>query len=309
MKEVIKKIKKGLRNPTEAYQFVRNRARTVRTHDAAKIYHDIVTGPERSIWDDKWDLLIILDACRPDVLTECASDFDFLPSDIPIRRSNAAQSLEFMNTNFVDKYSDQMSQTVYVTGNVYTSYDEVNTEAFAQLHEVWQTGWSDELGTIPPEPLTDRAITVGRRDAPKKLIVHYMQPHYPSIPVDLNTGIDIDQFGEGGSTDVFKRLKNGELTHEEAWYAYRENCRVVLDSVRTLISNYDADKAVITADHGNGFGESGVYRHPAGCQTAAVRMVPWVEITGVDHRNYYPAETVNHTNRNVEDRLESLGYK
>ena len=83
----------------------------------------------------------------------------------------------------------------------------------------------------------------------------------------------------------------------------------MLDSVRTLISNYDADKAVITADHGNGFGESGVYCHPGGCQTAAVRMVPWVEITGVDHRTYQPSKKVNQTNSNVEDRLESLGYK
>lgn len=270
-----------------------------------------MTGPEQSIWDGEWDLLIILDACRPDALAECASEFDFLPSEIPTRRSNAAQSLEFMKTNFINQYSDQMAQTEYITGNPYSSFNEVNTELFAQVHEVWQTEWSTELGTIPPDPLTDRAITSGRGDAPTKLIVHFMQPHFPSIPADLSTGIDITQFGESaGDTNVFDDLENGELTHRRAWNAYISNCRLVLDSVKTLISNYDANKAVITADHANSFGENGVYGHPWGCQTAKVRLVPWIEITCHDCMSHKPAEACDQDiDVNVEDQLESLGYR
>jgi hypothetical protein len=52
-------------------------------------------------------------------------------------------------------------------------------------------------------------------------------------------------------------LRRGKLTYDEVWHAYRENCRHVLASVAVLLRNYDAETAVITADHANAFGKRG----------------------------------------------------
>lgn len=297
------RIIKGLKQPQEATRYV---ARSIRKR-ILNSYYLLSNVPEHPIWDE-WDLCIILDACRPDVLAECASEFDFIPEDVPERRSNASQSKQWMERNFVPEYADSLAETTYISGNPYTS--QVNTSGFDAVEEVWSYAWSNEQGTQPPEPITDRAIDIGRTDSPERLLVHYMQPHFPSIPVDLGSRIEIDEFGEGGGTDIFPRLRQGKLTHEEVWHAYRENCRYVLDSVAVLLDNYDAERAVITADHANAFGEKGIYRHPDDVKTKAVRTVPWVEISAVDHKTHEPKSyDTTAVDTDVEERLQRLGYQ
>lgn len=297
------RILKGLKNPREATGYVTTQ---LRKHILNSYYlvHDV---PEYPIWDD-WDVAIVLDACRPDVLAECASEFDFIPEDVPERRSNASQSKQWMERNFTAEYSDRLAETTYVSGNPYTS--QVDTSGFQAVDEVWTYAWSDELGTQPPGPITDRAIEIGRNRSPERLLIHYMQPHFPSIPVDLGAKIDIDKFGQGGGTDIFPRLERGELTYDEVWHAYRENCRHVLESVELLLDNYDAEDVVITADHANAFGERGIYRHPEDVKTAAVRNVPWVHTSATDRETYEPESyDTSSIDTSVEDRLEKLGYR
>jgi len=299
----MKRIIKGLKQPREATRYV---ARNLRKQ-ILNSYYVLYDIPEYPIWNG-WDLCIILDACRPDVLAECAPEYEFIPKDVPERRSNASQSKQWMERNFISEYADSLAETTYVSGNPYTS--QVDTSGFNAVEEVWSYAWSDELGTQPPEPLTDRAIDIGRNESPERLLVHYMQPHFPSIPVDLGSRIDIDQFGQGGGTDIFHRLRRGKLTYDEVWHAYRENCRHVLDSVAVLLENYDAETAVITADHANAFGEKGIYRHPEDVKTEAVRTVPWVETSAVDRETHesksYDTTTVD---TGVQERLQTLGYR
>lgn len=297
------RIIKGIRQPKKAASYVVRKLRK-RILNSYYVLYDV---PEYPIWDD-WDLCIVLDACRPDVLAECAPEFEFIPEDVPERRSNASQSKQWMKRNFAPEFSDSLSETTYVSGNPYTS--RVDTAGFDSVEEVWSYAWSEELGTQPPEPLTDRAIDIGRNKSPKRLMVHYMQPHFPSIPVDLGSKIDIDQFGQGGGTDIFSRLRQGKLTHDEVWHAYRENCRHVLKSVDVLLKNYDAETAVITADHANAFGEKGIYRHPEDVKTEAVRTVPWVETSAVDHKTHQPKsyDTAS-IDKGVQERLQRLGYR
>ncbi|TKX47748.1 hypothetical protein EXE41_04120 [Halorubrum sp. SD690R] len=299
----MERIIKGIKNPGEAARYV-SRDLWKRVLNSYYLFNNV---PEYSVWDD-WDLCIILDACRPDVLAECAADFDFIPEDVPKRRSNASQSNQWMERNFTPEYANYLAETTYVTGNPYTS--QVDTSGFDAVDEVWTYAWSDELGTQPPGPLTDRAVDIGRNESPKRLLVHYMQPHFPSIPVNLGSKIDLDRFGEGGGTDIFPRLRRGELTHDEVWHAYRENCKYVLNSVETLLENYDAETAIITADHANAFGEKGIYRHPEDVKTEAVRTVPWVETSAVDHGMYEPKSyDSSAVDPGVEERLRRLGYR
>jgi len=100
----------------------------------------------------------------------------------------------------------------------------------------------------------------------------------------------------------------GEVEFEELWDSYRMNLELVLEEVRTLLSNLDAETVVITADHGNAVGELRMYGHPAGFLHPAVRKVPWIETTATDQLTYEPSVGTESDERDVGELLEALGY-
>lgn len=262
------------------------------------------------IYERDWDLLVVLDACRADLLAEVVDEYPFL--SLGSVQSVASASHEWMQETFTDEYAEKVADTAYVTGNPWTD-DHCDPTAFERLDEVWRYGWDDELGTIPPAAVTDRAVAVAREHDPGRLVVHYMQPHFPFVPDPVAQGMDLDRFGEGHEMSVWEHLRAGEVDRERAWEGYRENLRYVLDDVETLLRNVDAETAVITADHGNGLGEYGVYGHPPGVAIPALRRVPWVETTACDTGEYEPDERlssrVDDGDDGVEDRLRDLGYR
>lgn len=54
------------------------------------------------------------------------------------------------------------------------------------------------------------------------------------------------------------------------------------------VENFDAEKVVITADHGELFGECGGYGHPAGFPHPNPRKVHWVTTGAEDARTVAP---------------------
>lgn len=264
-----------------------------------------------NIYEDDWDVLLILDACRVDLLREVTGEYPFLDI-IETRRSVGSASAEWMDNTFTAKRRDAVANTIYVTGNPFSN-DHASSEDFAAVDEVWRNGWDEEAETIRPRPLTNQAIAQWRSQADAdRMIVHYMQPHYPFIGSSIaGTGLSLENWGETfDSRNVWELLRDGEIEHDALWDAYRENLRTVLDDVEFLLETIDADTVVITADHGNAIGEYGVYGHPAGICLSALRDVPWVTMSAEQVREYEP-ETTNEspTNENVSDRLEALGYK
>lgn len=262
-----------------------------------------------SIYEKEWDVLIILDACRVDTLQAIASEYDFLPDHIEKSRSLASASRTWMDRNFTEKNATEMQKTAYVTSNPY-SESHINEEDFHLVDEVWEYGWDDDLGTVPARNVTDRAIDVSRHYRPDRLLIHYMQPHFPSVTKPLGSEIDINTFGENWNS-IWDQIANGEIKEEVVKESYEENLRYVLDDVEILLNNIDAEKVVISADHGNAFGEWGYYGHPPHIPISAIRNVPWVETTAVDHKDYDPTfkrEEESITNQEVQSRLEDLGY-
>ena len=127
--------------------------------------------------------------------------------------------------------------------------------------------------------------------------------------------------GEDGIewNSVWDALSQGEVSSERVWSAYRENLRYVLDDVRVLLNNVNAERAIITSDHGNAFGEWWTYGHPPGVYVPVNRRVPFVEVTASDQKTLEPT-LENRSNRtapdrdqessdDVNDRLAALGYK
>lgn len=308
----------------QARQFLKESAATVRT-DGLEGINDVLYDCYRvalsrlsalddgdfRVYDRDWDVLVVLDACRADLLASVAPEYEFLP---PVQsvRSAAGNSEEWLRKTFAPEYADQMARTAYVTSNPF-SESNLDAEDFAALDEVWRHAWDHDLGTLRPDPLTETAIYRWRSGRFDRMIVHYMQPHFPSIPrPEYRSGIDLDGVGTSWSS-VWDQLRKGEIDREDVWDAYRENLEYVLESVEKLVRNIDADRVAITADHANSFGSWGLYGHPA-AHIDAVRRVPWCEF---EARNVWNTQIDTPTwvstgdaevDEDVSEKLRSLGY-
>lgn len=264
------------------------------------------------IYDREWDVLIVLDACRPDALEAVADEYDFLPKRVPTIWSRGSQSLEWMSNTFTYDRESEMEQTTYVTANLYSrefvsDTQPIRTNAFDSVDEVWRDEWNKELGTVPPRAVTDRAIRASRGN-PERLIVHYLQPHAPYRSLDTAEAVGLTEDGEIDShLTVWDRLRLGELSQDEVRAAYRDQLRWVLDDVELLLKSVDGS-VVITADHGELFGESGLYSHPR-FPHPNLRRVPWVNTTAKDSCAYEPeTPSRDSVDENVNTRLQRLGY-
>jgi hypothetical protein len=268
--------------------------------------------PPKYIFEDDWDTLIVLDACRYDLWDDVGKEFTF-PNPIThdYVHSPGSRSHEWMRENFSDEYKKSMAETAYVTANPY-SKDYADESDFALVDEVWQYGWDDEIGIVPPQNVTDRAIDVIESSSSSRTIVHYMQPHFPSLRHPELGGRVAPEKNAWINGSIWGKLKNDEISKEIVWDAYRDNLRDVLDSVELLLTNHDASKVIITSDHGNGAGEDGIYSHPGRRAHRVLRKVPYCETEATNDGNYTP-EIENDTDTNIADeeaktRLKALGY-
>jgi hypothetical protein len=275
------------------------------------VYHRAQPNIEgRSIFEEEWDVCIVLDACRADELEREQPNYEWF-SDTGRFSSLGSATWEWLPRLISETPDDVLRQTTYVTANPMS--DEFCSESqFDELDEVWRYAWDDDWGTVLPRPVTDRAIYHARRNAPGRLLVHYLQPHVPFL---------VDEASKGNLAGVtygvhnvkrgdWGRVIEGELSKETVTSWYRKTLSRVLDDVDLLLSNIDAETAVITADHGEAFGEWGLYGHPANVNLDVLTQVPWVETTATDNEEHQPEQYVRRNSGvGVEKRLEALGYR
>ncbi|WP_458208926.1 hypothetical protein [Haladaptatus sp. NG-SE-30] len=267
-------------------------------------------------YDREWDLLIVLDACRADLFREITNgkNYDFIEQEDEVI-SISGKSLDWMRAMFDQSNSSEVKNTAYVTANPHTEIvlqeeETVEKDDFETIDEVWKYGWDEQVGTVLAETITDRAIDIGRSSQATRVIIHYMQPHFPSVPnPDLGSQIELDVVGDDWPSSIWERCLRGEVTKDEVWDAYVENAKYVMESVELLLSNFDAEDPIITADHGNALGEKGFYGH-GGYPVREVWEVPWCRVSSKDEGNYQPkTERPNEpSTTDVESRLKSLGY-
>ncbi|WP_049997180.1 alkaline phosphatase family protein [Halococcus sediminicola] len=270
---------------------------------------DRFADPGVNIYDRSWDALVILDGCRADVLRGVAHGYEFL-DDPGTHRSPGSTSYEWMERTFTDEYADEIANTVHVSANPFT-HQFLDADRFALLDEVWRDAWDEEVGIVPARPVTDRAIRAGReRGSDERLLVHYMQPHFPSVPRPLGGSATLDEWRDGREM-AWQGLRRGEFTEREVWGAYVANLRYVLDDLEILLDNLDAERVAITADHGNAKGEWGIYGHP-NVPLDVLRTVPWFVTSATDRRTHEPeiesGKRSDPTDETVAERLQALGY-
>jgi len=303
----------------------------------------------RNIFQREWDLLVVLDTCRVDALRQVA-DETHLIDGVGKCRSVGSMSLEWNLKTFTEQHSERISETVLVTSNLYADRvftDRVHTHSnhsWDMIHRGrpnWTPVSDDAFGHFEtvapffnqddrlhpdnqaiPHVLTDRAIAVGRERDLDRMVVHYILPHpkYVADAIDWQPGETSMETLMSGP-EVLRDLREGEEHYDAAenglvsveafWESYLQNLRLALDYLEILLENVDAGKVVVTADHGDAFGEKDVWGHPYGCPLAPVKTAPWATTTASDERTYDPVydplERIPDERRRTE-HLEALGY-
>jgi hypothetical protein len=258
--------------------------------------------------EESWDTLVVLDACRADLFEE-VSDLDEF-DHYEVKKSLGSGTPEWTRKNF---NGQAQTDTIYITGNPVVSR-WVGT-AFAEFVEVWRDHFDPELGTVPAEAVTKAAVRVREEHPNKRLIVHYLQPHYPFIndpELRFTTFEGTDEFDvsgvQSGASDIWEAVGLGLVKPEEARAGYRRNLQYVLDAIDPLLES-SPGKVVITSDHGNAIGERArpipmkLYGHPTRIHHPVLRDVPWAKIRAEGDRKQH-----EDLDEGVEDKLRQLGY-
>lgn len=286
----------GVRDPRKAFL------------ELNRIYHRKIRGQTGiKVMEEDWDNLIILDACRYDLFEEVNTINGKLEPVI----SGDSSTSGFLSHNFSSYYPD----TVYIAANPQVQRHGVGKKFYDCLR-LWEDHWNDKLRTVLPEDVTKCAIDASESYPHKRLIIHYIQPHYPFIG---ETGMKMNHgtiTGDGVMTrkqkyaSVWDQLAAGEVNSSRVWKAYKENLELTVPEIEQLIKNING-KSIITSDHGNAFNEFGISGHPGGVFLNSLVKVPWLTI---DHKQRRKVEEGVISNEkesmegDVADRLADLGY-
>lgn len=283
------------------------------------------SAPECLLMDEDWDNAIILDACRYDQFKQLNPFGGKLES----RTSLGSATPEFLTNNFS---GTAHHDTVYVTANpMYRTLDL--DDVFFKVVDVWDSNWDEKRQTVIPEDMAEKTLEAYREYPNKRIIAHFMQPHYPFIgdaadQIGDHAGFELTYRqvqGEAAERDhptIWSLLEDGKLDKDLVWSAYNETLKIALEHVEVLVDKF-SEKTVVTSDHGNFVGERMLpfgnpkYGHPVGVYADALRKVPWMVIEGDERKNVESETPVNQTTKEthpdettsvVTDRLADLGY-
>lgn len=290
----LEQIVRGLRNPRLGISEVN------------KLLTRLVSGERYNtdgvdVFEEDWDNLIILDACRYDEFDRLNS----LPGETQPRESRGAMSAEFVEGNFTDKC---LYDTVYVASNRF--YERLRDDIDAEVHDYIPVELdAPDVPSSLPETVTEAALAADEQYPNKRLMVHYMQPHQPYF------GPNSDHLKN--TPEIRETIRVNQMTHDEIVDAYRDNLRYVLDHVEELLDELRG-KTVISADHGELLGERErpipikYYGHPRGVYTDELVKVPWHVYENGSRKDVVsepPVESRREVDESVDEKLRDLGYR
>ncbi|MGQ4891986.1 MAG: hypothetical protein ACP6IP_05805 [Candidatus Njordarchaeia archaeon] len=251
------------------------------------------------VLDEGWDYLIIIDACRFDAFLEAYKKRK-MRGKLEYRVSRGASTVEFLKENFSrDKFYRDI---VYVTANPFVN--KLFRKNFYKIIPVWKTDWCEKKSTVLASSVYKHAVFAAHKYRGKKLIIHFMQPHFPYVNYDVkdesmkqlrehilnnkagDIWIKIDDC-RNKIRPLLKVFHQGfflELSPKELKKYYMDNLHYVLDYVEKLVDILPG-KVVVTSDHGEAFGEKvskilpiRVYGHLVGIRIPSLVIVPWLEV-------------------------------
>lgn len=287
-------------------------------------------GSGTSILSRDWDNLFIFDACRYDDFCQVAP---YDQNRINTRQTVGSNTNEFLTKTFS---GEQLHDTVYITANpkFFKLWDDLN-QPKTIFHDTISVvdDWDTDLGTVPPESVVECARSCHAQYPNKRLLIHFIQPHYPFIGptaarIQKETGKTIggsppknnqvsdSEWSEEDRFSSYVDAINAGVSRQEIRTAYRESIEQVINCSQPLIDDLPG-KTVITADHGEHLGDKPVpgggqlWGHPPGVRSTALCVVPWVECDFHNRKEVAtdPPQAQSSIDKQVIDqRLHALGY-
>lgn len=244
----------------------------------------------------EWDVLIILDACRYDTLFALA---DWAVVDRAVSPATATGP-------FLTGARDRgvFDDTIYISANP-QSERHIPGDNIDHI-PIYNTHWNDRLRTVKADAVYDEVYDLVEDST--RIVAHTVQPHYPHIcridnrtfpvpnglhPAELPVNTD-EEFR------IQSVLSHGLVDLEDVRKSYRISVRYAWETaIRTAAKLVNQGQTVvITADHGELFGEWGFVEHPTNVPLRALIDVPWVVFSPHEHS----------TSTDLTDRLAALGY-
>lgn len=274
---------------------------------------------EIDLMGESWDYLIVLDACRYDYFEKLFPHY--LRGKLRFAVSPASDTRDWIEKTFGGRYDG----VVYISANPHINSAGVDIanigfdprEHFSEIVDVWDFGWNDELGTVPPEEVNDAAVAARLIHRDKRLIIHYLQPHAPYLPPAeqclVQRVLRSHELGLCASflTNRITRAAWSALTAYPSLCnlvikiraeisgkarfrpidielrrrgkaglltAYQNNLERVLESLKELLNRLPPGKTVVTADHGELLGENNEWGHRPNHHAPQLLAVPYLEI-------------------------------
>lgn len=257
---------------------------------------------------EEWDNLIILDACRYDIFKQEINKIG-LKGKLKKVKSRGSHTTTFLSENFQKNHYPDI---VYVTANPYV--DKFHRNKFHSTIPVWKDGWSEKYATVLPETMFDYSLEAILKYPEKRLIIHFMQPHFPYI-------------GYSFGAEATRKLRNSVLYNQEKmkkkkrplnvklfslygvdFYRliskkdhieiYRRNLIRTFPHLKKLINSLPG-RTVITADHGESLGDIihpllpiKLYGHNKMFKNNVLNIVPWFIVDEKDKELLKDKETL-----------------
>lgn len=295
--ESLRRAKVGLRHPALASRYLYRKINgTGGNHDGINIF------------EEDWDNLIILDACRADYFQKIvAPEFEGRYRTV---ESRGSATVEWVSENFSNK---KLDDTVYISANgwLHRIADEIGTT----IHDadwLYTEEFRNHMGTVPPKTVTERAIKAVEKYPNKRLIIHYVQPHKPFLGQTAEK-----YFPHARGINMHEMMRQAEgATDKDLSRAYEETLNIIVPELERLMSRLYG-KTVISADHGELLGERYLflpfknYGHPVGIYLPELIEIPWFECewdTRRDHIAEEPIRTNEHNEEEIEEHLRVMGY-
>jgi len=192
----------------------------------------------------------------------------------------------FVNT-FVREGGGRFRDVVYISGSPAIpnrrfrlgrwEYDA--PRIFYRVVEAWRLGWRrfGQIYTCHPNEVFNLFKFFYTMRPNRRYIVHFVQPHLPSpFEPRLFKYCTPDRFG--ADSGLWEALKRGEVNREIVFSAYVRNFMWVMKYVKRIVELCKGKRIIVTADHGECFGEDGIYDHPEGVEHPILRYVPWLRV-------------------------------
>lgn len=230
--------------------------------------------------EEDWNYAFVLDACRYDLFEET----NFLDGTLELKKSIASATREWVSKAIKREYKD----IILISANPFLSKLKLKElcpvkKPFYKNVAAWDIGWDDKLHTTPPWAMVEIFKKNLKKYPDKRFVLWFNQPHHPFIDYKgLKETHDCRKIvlhnrDKKEFKNIWQLIESGRADLNEVWNGYKRNLEIALKSIENILGLLNG-RIVITSDHGNCFGEMGIFEHPRGVHIPPLVNVPYLTI-------------------------------